>query len=534
MQALGQLVTVAFYAVMVLALLYFLHKVLWFVQFRRLQMALVERALQRMSRTTDATLLKWDQRAGDSWSETSGAGPDSSPEAYISRVEGELAKALAASEESLTPLRDRIVDTVLAREVPERELVALEVHRLRGEPMKVAIDAKIPAIVEPTPPSSAIFELEVRSRYGLKRRLLAFFLGAADVVYSANHVARMSQNVGLPLSVILRRSSLIVVILLAIAVDVSFGVRPWLVDKSKELLGSWAEGGGFFAEMLPAALGLTAWLAAYGVIYVGLFVYLFKRSLEHRDKLKQMQREFDETLAILKSEHRERLGTWAREYGGMLDEAARAVLRQAVMLYERSIDRVRRRLASPELLTHADRAARAFFVRLPESSQKLDDVATMRTHSLRHLVWPRQEEMEYQVRHAQYRAAFRHLDMVGNELRGPNPDAKKAQTLWRSLVAYARMFPEVLPEDFRTALKGAYDQSLEKVVENTERDLAELDRQLTELADGLRRTFLAAGPLIESRVELESESIHAELARYVSSVVRVREQARLEAMAFEI
>src|SRR5690606_11815783 len=143
----------------------------------------------------------------------------------------------------------------------EHELVSLEIHRLRDEPMKVAIEARIPALVEPTRPSPAIFELEVRSRYGLKRRLLAFFLGAADVVYSANHVARMSQNVGLPLSVVLRRSSLIVVILLAIAVDVSFGVRPWLVERARQLLGSWAEGGGFFAEVLPAALGLTAWLA---------------------------------------------------------------------------------------------------------------------------------------------------------------------------------------------------------------------------------------------------------------------------------
>jgi hypothetical protein len=532
MQALGQLVTVAFYVVQVLALLYFLHKVLWLVQFRKLQTALVEKALRKMSRTTDATLLKWDLRAGDSWTETSGDGPDSSPEAYVSRVETELVEALSTSEASLTPLRDRIVDVVLARDTLDHPLVALELRRLRGEPMKIAIEAEIPAMAEPTPPSLAIFELEVRSRYTLRRRLLAFFLGAADVVYSANHVARMSQNVGLPLSVILRRSSLIVVILLAIAVDLGFGVRDWLIERSRDLLGS--SNDGLLSDALPAALGLTAWLAAYGAIYVGVFVYLFKRSLEHRRRLDQMRTEFHETIGHLKSDHRDRLGTWAREYGGMLDEAARAVLRQAVMLYERSIDRVRRRLASPELLTHADRAARAFFVRLPESSQKLDDVATARTHSVMHLVWPRREEMEYQVRHAQYRAAFRHLDMVGNELRGPSPDAKKAQALWRSLVAYARMFPEVLPDDFRVGLKEAYDQSLEKVVENTERDLAELDRQLTELAEGLRRTFLAAGPLIESRVELESESIHAELARYVSSVVRVREEARLEAMAFEI
>lgn len=531
MQALGQLVTFAVYAAMVLPLLYFLHKVLWFVQFRKLQTDLVEKALARMSRTTDATLLKWDQRAGDSWSETSGTGPDETPEAYVSRVETELLEALSRTEASLTPLRDRIVDAVLARPSPEAALKAVEIHRLRDAPIEVGVEAAIPALVEPKPPSPTIFDLEVRSRYGLKRRLLTFLLGAADVVFSANHVARMSQNVGLPLSVVLRRSSLIVVILAAIAIDVIVDVKGWFAGMAREIVPA---GDGWFAEMLPTALGFAAWLAAYGVVYVVLFVYLFKRSLESRDELKRMRAEFEETIALIHATHRERLAEWAHEYGGMLDEASRAVVRQATMLYERSIDRLRRRLASQELLSHASRAARAFFVRLPESAQDLNDVATGRTHSLRHLLWPRKEEMEYQVRHAQYRAAYRHLDLVGNELRGPHPDAKKAQDLWRSLVAYARMFPEVLPEDFRAGLKSAYDQSLEKLVENTERELRELDRQLTELADGLRRTFLAAGPLIESRVEFESENVQAELSRYVSKVVSVREQARLEAMAFEI
>lgn len=525
----GELLTFAFYGVMVLALLYFLHKVAWFIQFRRLQSRLVERALARMGKTTDATLLRWDMRADDSWHEAGTV--DRSPEAYIARIESEIREASTKSSLSLTKLKEAIVDEVLDRPHEKMELVALELHRLREPPMRIAIVDEIPAIRMPEPPDESLFELEFRSRYSLKERLLTFILGAADVFYSSNHVAKMSQNAGLPLSVVLRRTSLIVLILVAILVDIAFGIQKALIAKVEGFVG---EREGFYYETLPTLIGGGLWLSIYGLIYLSLFFYLWSRSLVHRRRLRAMQSGFNETLSLLMNEHRERLGRWARDYGAMLDEASSVVLKQAEMLYERAIDRIRRRLASHELLEHADRASRAFFVRLPESSQKLEDVATGRRHSLRHLIWPRAEEMEYQVRHAQYRAAFRHLDLIGSELRGPSPDSKKAQELWRALVAYARMFPEVLPDDFRQTLKEAYDRNLERLIENTESDLRELDVQLTELAEGLKRTFIAAGPLIESRVELESESAHGELARYTSKIVRVREQARLEAMAFEI
>ncbi len=43
----------------------------------------------------------------------------------------------------------------------------------------------------------------------------------------------MSQNVGLPLSVVLRRSSLIVVILAAIAIDVIVDVKGWFAGMAR-------------------------------------------------------------------------------------------------------------------------------------------------------------------------------------------------------------------------------------------------------------------------------------------------------------
>ena len=55
-----------------------------------------------------------------------------------------------------------------------------------------------------------------------------------------------------------------------------------------------------------------------------------------------------------------------------------------------------------------------------------------------------------------------------------------------------------------------------------------------EIAVGLQQTFSAAGPILESRVELADQSIEADVARFATEVLSARERARLEAMAFEI
>jgi hypothetical protein len=96
------------------------------------------------------------------------------------------------------------------------------------------------------------------------------------------------------------------------------------------------------------------------------------------------------------------------------------------------------------------------------------------------------------------------------------------------------MFRDVLPEDLSTELSAAYDESVAPIVDETEADLRDLDTHLDQLVEGLSRTFSAARPLIESRLKLAEENVEAEMARFVTEILRVREQARLEAMAFEI
>nr|MCU0676593.1 hypothetical protein [Myxococcota bacterium] len=131
-------------------------------------------------------------------------------------------------------------------------------------------------------------------------------------------------------------------------------------------------------------------------------------------------------------------------------------------------------------------------------------------HSVAHAIWPRASEMTYQVEIAKYRHAWRDVEHCLSALRGEHPDPALAAQLWRSLVRYARMFPEVVPEDLFTRLQEAHGDTVGRIVKETDAELDELDEQLAEVA------------------------MNAAVARFVGDALRVREQARLEAMAFEI
>ncbi|MEZ4248450.1 MAG: hypothetical protein R3B99_09445 [Polyangiales bacterium] len=57
------------HAVTLGAVAFFVHKVLWFLRYRKLQEKLVARALERLTEQADTTVVRWDQGAEVSWSE---------------------------------------------------------------------------------------------------------------------------------------------------------------------------------------------------------------------------------------------------------------------------------------------------------------------------------------------------------------------------------------------------------------------------------------------------------------------------------
>lgn len=530
----AQLLAYAFYAIMAGAVLFFLHKVLWFFQYRRIQERLVTRALEKLTEQADTTVVRWDQGAEMSWSEASASSSDSSQRDYVRRIESELETLEARVGEGQTTVRERFVQHVMEEMEPE-QIPLLHLPRLRGNALDIHVELGFGTVPDPELPDPHIFELEVESRYSFGRRLLAFFLGAADVVYSSQHVMRMSQNPELPKGLLLRRLSLVLVILGALAVDIGFGIRAQLIV--------WAEAwcaanltleNELLQQYLPSAIGLGIWLGAYGALYVGLYLLLRWRSEHQIDLLEELRETYTDRISDIRDDHLRSLRRWARDYATTLDDASMLTMHQAQMLVQRTTHRLRRRVASKKLLGLASELARCFFDRLPESATKLQDVATERKHSFAHTLWPQRSEMGYQVEIAQYRHAWRDVEMCLSSLRGQQPDPDLAAQLWRSLVRYARMFPDIVPEDLFDRLQEAHGETVAGVVDATEADLSELDERLTELGSALAHTVESARALVESRIELTTQSMNAAVAEFVAEALRIRERARLEAMAFEI
>ncbi len=73
-----------------------------------------------------------------------------------------------------------------------------------------------------------------------------------------------------------------------------------------------------------------------------------------------------------------------------------------------------------------------------------------------------------------------------------------------------------------------------EAVAETDRDLAELDRRLGALTRSISEQLEAARGLVQGRVELAGSQMAAAVAAFAAEIIQVREQARLEAMAFEI
>ena len=534
MGSLGSILAGIFYALIAGAMVFFVHKVLWFIRYRKIQERLVAKALERLREEANTTVVRWDQGADASWSEASATHQGSSPTDYVRKVEAKLRSIERELAGSYRPIRELFVRAVDG-DPQEEPVEVLAVPRLKGPARKVFLPLAFQTVPDPEVPDESIFQLEVRSRYGFGRRLLAFVFGAADVVYSSQHVVRMSQDPQVPTGVLLRRISLVLLILAALMVDMGFGIRPrlhdWVESRLIESVGLQA---GVTRDLLSNAFALGLWLAVYGALYLALYLFLRWRSARYLSRLRDLRRHFADRVADLRDQHLDELHRWAHEYAGTLDDAAALTLNQARMLVHRSTHRLRRRIASPRLLALAGEVAVCFFEKLPESSKHLQDVATSHKHSWRHSLWPQPTEMRYQLELAQWRHAWRDIEVCLSTLRGKDPDPDLADQLWRSLVRYARMFPRIVPEDLFVRLQEAHGDTVATLVEATEHDLEELDARLGELADALQRTVDAVGPLVESRIELAMRGMEASVADLAAEVLAIRERARLEAMAFEI
>lgn len=548
METFSDMTTVVLYAAAIAALAFFVHKVLWLVQYKRIQQSIVGDAVRRLREGNVTDLAEWEEFARRCWSNALNYADIHSGSTFIHRVEegfAQVQRDLRAPHPSVAELLRQGLSS--GKGAPGGAPVTLvSLRRLTrkssrvDERYEVALDLRYRAVPPPRPPDRKLYELTVKSRYGLLRRALVFFSGIADVVYSSQHVALMSQNVHVPTSVLLRRLSLVLMVLCVLLVDLIFHVRRAITNAVEAWLFP-VHQAGHGVRVPPAdpglvstVLGFGAWIAIYGSLYLVLFFAIRRRYDVSIRRLRMMEAGEARTMQDIHHHHLADLSRWGAEYGRMLDNAVEITRRHSETLLDHYSHRLRRRVASAALVDTAKTIADCLFRKLPESRGELQDAATTHRHSLAHYVWPRAEEMGYQVVLAQYRAAWKELEHAVAELRREQPDPSVAHEVWRSTTLYALVFTALVPSGTADGLRQAYAQMVTDCVAQTDQDLGELDRRLGELHRSLAEQFVSARALVESRVELSGSQMQAAVDRFSAEIIRVREQARLEAMAFEI
>jgi hypothetical protein len=552
MDTLADALLYVFYAVTVLALCFFIHKVLWLTQYRRLQGEIVAEAVRRLRDGNAQGLAEWEAFAKERWSTALGQAEVSGPSTFIRRVEeglGQVRGDLRSSRRSIATLFATALAGGEGAPADQKPVPILSLRRLtrRGaeERYDVTLDLRFPAVIVPRPPDKRLYELRVRSRYGVVRRALVFFSGAADVVYSSQHVARMSQNVHVSTGTLVRRLSLVFLVLFFVFVDLAFQIRRQIsaaiearlvppAQHTAHHVGAHVAAEGGVWHYVGIALGFGVWLAIYGSISLAFYFLMRRRYQRSVRRLKHLLADEPHVMRRIRERHVAELSRWGADYGRSLDSAVLLTGHHAEALIDHYGHRLRRRIAGPALLEAAKSIADCLFLKLPESRGELQDAATEHKHSFAHYVWPRPDEMDYQERLAQYRAAWQRLELALAELRREQPDPVLAHEVWRAATSYATVFAHLLPSGMAEGLRQAYAQMVAECVAETDRDLGELDRRLGELRRSVAEQLDAARGLVLGRVELTNSQLHAAVAALAADIIQVREQARLEAMAFEI
>lgn len=554
MDTLGDTLLYVFYAATVLALAFFIHKVLWLVQYKRIQSEIVAEAVRRLREGNAADLAAWEAFAKGRWSTALGQKEISGPSTFIRRVEeglGQVRGDLSSSRRSIEALFTEALASGKAAPKDQKPTTVLSLRRLTRkddqERYEVTVDLRFPSVSVPRAPDRKLYELDVRSRYGTVRRALVFFSGVADVFYSSQHVARMSQNVHVPTSTLVRRLSLVFLVLFFVFLDLTFQIRRQISAAIEAAIhppvahaahhaashGAAAPQSGF-DHAVGTVLGFAVWLAIYGSISLAFYFLVRRRYQSNVRRLRQMLVDEKVNMERIHAGHLLDLVRWGAEYGRSLDSAVDLTLRHAEALIDHYGHRLRRRIAGPALLEAAKTIADCLFLKLPESRGELSDAATEHKHSFAHHIWPRADEMGYQERLAQYRAAWQRLEMAVTDLRREQPDPVLAHETWRAATSYATVFAHMVPSGMAEGLQQAYAQMVAECVAETDKDLGELDRRLGELRRSLAEQLEAARSLVQGRVELTNSQMAAAVGSLAAEIIQLREQARLEAMAFEI
>lgn len=538
----GDVLMNLFYTVVVLASAFVVHKLVWLVQYRKLQGVLVQEALRKVSDVEAEAMLQWDGFTERTWLEGTSDFKAKSLGDYLEVVTRSLDGAIQTLHRSRQPMKGRLRALLDADQdgAIDKERV-LEIPAIgRSEPIQVEFSCKLPRPAEAPALDPSLYKLEVKSRYGRIRRGLVFFLGLADIIYSTQHMTVMTENPHTPVSLLFRRISLVLMLLFFLLIDVIFGIRKSVSAWIGVLMGrrpgvkTGADFVSYVYDSLPDIFGFVAWTGLISGIYFFTFLAIRSKSLAYATQLRRMHDEEEGKRRALRKRHVGELGVWIDGFGKSLDRMIEISAQNAMLLVANARERLHRRAVGEALRRMVAKVGAGLLSRLPESKGELADELTTQKHTLAHYWWPRPEEMQVGVRQACIRAALHDIEFTMGALGSPSPDLALVDQLWRRLLAYSRAFPDAMPAGLEKELKASYQQQVERLVRETREDLEPLDKRLRAIAEQLVDYLKLTAPLLEFQVTRTDERIEASLAELEAQVRQMRERARLEAMAFEI
>ena len=541
MATLVNVVSGLFVALSIGALAYFIHKAVWLVRYKNVQRDMMRDADAQLQSARADALPRWDEFAATAWRVARGpkvgTGQLTSPAAYAKAIEAELQATVEALSKPLSTVP--LMRAVLTAEPSsDNSHVIVEVTARDNSQLRAQLTLNPPAVSHPEAPDRELYRLDLASRYGFFRRALVFVTGLADVVYSAHHIAKMSQYTHIPKGTIIRRLALVVLLVVGIVLEVVLGMRGKLEHflQRRVLRGArWVDKlPDVIADDLPAIIAFVAWTVAVATAYFGLYFAVRRRSKQHLEALGRLEAQQQPRLAAIRQEHLEHLLRWARDYGRTLNTAVQLTTHHVELLAQHYAARLRGRISGPLLLDAAQRMGDVLLSRLPEATGDLQDHVTTKKRSWAHALWPRRQEMEDVVAQTQYRAAWQHIELTLGELRRGLADPADVAQFWRHLVSYAVTFDDIFDDSTLRQLQQSHLKLVEEVSNETDGDLQRFDSRLRDQMSHLDEQLGAAAHLLAARVELTNQNIAADAAKLQAEIIRCREAARLEAMAFEI
>ncbi len=540
METVADLFVYALYVLDIGATVFFLHKVLWLVRYKRLQAILIQEAAARISSGQARKVDAFDRFAEGVWKGVGDAMGATSLGAYVARVDEMLRDARRTLRTSRSSIHDAAMEAAASTGDRTAGGTALTIPAVGdGGARTIAWEVTVPALLAMRRLDPQLYMLKTKSRYGFWRRALVFFAGIADVVYSVQHVAVMSQNPHAPTGVLVRRLSLVVLMIVLILGDLAFGIRKAIsqlieTDLGRPDLAALGDSGAFVSAHFATIAGVVAWTAALSLVYFAAAVLVRRRSRLWQKKLVAMRAEEKEHLASSQRDREAELLRWLDGYTQSLDQAVDLGAKHAELLADYHRGRLHRRVVETSPVRTAKVIAAALLAELPEASGDLADRATTERRSFGHHLWPREEEMRVEVEMAQMRAAFQDIQWTLGRVSSPRPEPEAIDGLFRRLVTYAGAFRGTLPDSTLGDLHEGYRTTVEMLVAETQADLDDLDARLAEIAARLQEQLAVAGSLVKFQVEMTNHKIETSVNKLAAEVLATRERARLEAMAFEI